>query len=196
MDDKEWGIWFESHGPASGKKMIDPELTDLDGISTRLSDLWKNGPAIITTASLTCPIVRRRIPEIQELLLSAGDSDASRFNQISRGVIYCKEAHPVGSPAPHGEGREWITPANMTSGILHRQPQTMQERLALARIFKQNLMPQWIVLVDDMNNTTYDQLGTASCMGFVVDRNGIVRGKYGWIDPRPMVGLALQLLDL
>lgn len=195
MNDQEWEKWFEEHGPAVGDPMLDATLVRLDGTEAHLSELWRDRPAIITTASLTCPIARDRAPRVDRLLSAAETASPRTENGAARGVIYCREAHPVGSPAPHGEGREWVTPANRWAGILHTQPQTLEERLALAKLLHRNWLPDWEFLVDRMDDTVYETLGTASCMGFVVDRNGIVRAKHGWLDPGASVRLVRQLTE-
>lgn len=60
MTDEEWGRWFAAHGPGVGEPMIDPELYDLDGNPVRLSLSWRERPAILVTASLTCPVARHQ----------------------------------------------------------------------------------------------------------------------------------------
>lgn len=177
MTFEQWGAWFAAQGPGVGDAMVDAELFTLDGGRAKLSYAWQDGPAVICTASLTCPIARHSIPELDALIRETGDGSPTRV------VVYCHEAHPVGSPAPHGNGREWITPANQAAGILHRQPSSIEERIDLARRLHEWLLPDWRFFVDGMDNRVYETFGTASCMGIVVDQGGIIREKQGWLDP-------------
>lgn len=199
MTFEQWGDWFAAQGPGVGEAMIDAELYTLHGDKTRLSSAWREGPAIICTASLTCPVARHSIPELDVRIRQAEDrrpiSEQTSGGQPARVVVYCREAHPVGSPAPHGNGGEWITPANEASGILHRQPSSIEERISLARRLHDWLLPSWQFLVDGMDNRVYETFGTASCMAIVVDRQGVIRSKQGWLDPEEALRHALILLQ-
>ena len=193
MTDEEWGRWFAAHGPAVGEPMIDPELHDLDGNPVRLSLSWRERPAILVTASLTCPVARHQAPALDEMLRTTRNG-CDRDLIPTRTIIYCHEAHPVGSPAPHGEGHEWVTPQNRIAGILHHQPERLEQRLELARRLRDQWLPEWRFVVDGMDNEVYRTFGTASCMGIVVDRDRIVRAKQGWLDPGEAIRVAMGLV--
>ncbi len=186
MNFDEWGEYFAAHGAQPGEQMRDASLHDLDGAPLQLSTLWSERPLVLVTASLTCPIARSRLPELATALKPCGD-------RIARAVLYCREAHPKGDPAPHEEsGKEWVTDANVEAGILHRQPRELAERTELARQFHRRWAPGFTHIVDGLDDEMYRYLGTASCAGLLIDRGGVVRVKQGWLVPTQLAEHALH----
>ncbi len=183
----EWGEHFLSHGPSVGEAMTSATLLDEEGREVQLANLWDGRPAVLVSASLTCPIARTRIPKLTALLERHGD-------QLGRGVLYCKEAHPKIDPAPHA-GKEWITADNEREGILHRQPTKVSERLELAVLMRRGWTPEYHYFVDGMDDALYEGFGTASCMGILIDQKGIVRAKQGWLLPEELAASAEDLLE-
>ena len=185
---EQWREHFAAHGPGVGDAMVDAELTDPRGTTHRLAESWADSPALFLSASLTCPIARTRIPELQTQL---GD-DASRIQQV---VLYTREAHPRVDPAPHSiGGREWLTQANIDEGILVRQPYDVQSRRDLARRFQDGWATELSVLADSMDDALYHRFGTAPCMAVLVGRDGRVVAKQGWLEPAAMAAEVRKLL--
>jgi hypothetical protein len=166
--------------------MVNADLVALDGSSVQLSDLWSEGPAVLVSASLTCPIARGRIPELAKLLEPMGSS-------VSCGVLYTKEAHPVKDKAPHADG-EWVTEPNETAGILHRQPTTMATRLKLASMLHDGWTSSFRHFVDRMDDAAYNLFGTAANLALLVDRDGTVLLRQGWLDPAAMAAATAELV--
>lgn len=184
MNFDEWGEYFATHGAQPGEQMRDASLHDLEGEPLLLSSLWSERPLVLVTASLTCPIARSRLPALTAALEPCGD-------RVTRAVLYCREAHPKGDPAPHSEsGEEWLTDANVEEGILHRQPREFAERAELARQFQQGWAPGFTHIVDGLDDEMYRYLGTASCAGLLIDSGGVVRVKQGWLEPNDLAGQA------
>lgn len=52
-----------------------------------LSTLWKDKPAVLVTASVTCPISVGSCPSLKPLSLA-------HSNDVNVGILYVKEAHP------------------------------------------------------------------------------------------------------
>ena len=186
MNFDEWGAFFARHGPQASEPMVHADLVALDGSSVQLSDLWSDRPAVLVSASLTCPIARGRIPELAELLEPLGSA-------VALGVLYTKEAHPVKDKAPHADG-EWVTEPNEKAGILHRQPTTIAARLELASILYDGWTSRFRHFVDGMDDAVYDIFGTAANMGLLVDRDGTVHLHQGWLDPAAMAAAAAELV--
>jgi hypothetical protein len=187
MNFDEWGTFFARHGPQAGEPMVNADLVALDGSSVQLSDLWSDRPAVLVSASLTCPVARGRIPELAELLEPLGSA-------VSRGVLYTKEAHPVKDKAPHADG-EWVTEPNEKAGILHRQPTTIAARLELASMLHDGWTSSFRHFVDGMDEGVYDLFGTAPNMGLLVDRDGTIHLHQGWLDPAAMAAAAAELVS-
>ena len=175
---EEWRTFFAAHGPRVGAPMPEIEVVDMDGEPASLSALWHNRPAVLVTASLTCPVARRRIPPLAEAL-------APYREALGRGVLYTREAHPVVDKAPHADG-EWLTDANKEAGILHRQPTTIVDRLRLAELMRAQWTTGFAHFVDTMDDTFYDLFGTAPCMGLLIDSTGTVQLHQGWLEPDEM----------
>lgn len=182
----EWGEHFMAHPPQAGTTVPNAQLMDETGREAELSSLWSEQPAVLVTASLTCPIARSRIPELSSLIANLGD-------HVARGVLYTKEAHPKRDRSPHADG-EWVTPANEREGILHRQPTNVGERLALARTMRAGWTPGYRYFVDRMDDELYERWGTVPCMGLLIDTDGVVRAKQGWLVPTELDAALRELL--
>ena len=180
---------FERNGVQIGEKAPDVKVFDLEGQPTQLASSWKEKPALIVTASLTCPISRNKCPDLKPLVEEFGD----RINIV---ILYTIEAHPQGDDSPYrpGEG-EWVTPMNQKEGILHRQPTALDERLKLARDLNQRFGKFAPMLVDDMDNTAWTKLGAGPNMALLIRADGLVEAKHGWLDAKKMKGSIEKLLQ-
>ncbi len=178
MKFEEWGAFFAKHGPQVGDPMPAPTLVNEAGEARPLSELWEDRPTVLVSASLTCPVARERIPDLAARIDGLGD-------RIGRGVLYTKEAHPKIDKAPHAEG-EWLTDANVREGILHRQPTDIEERLALAALLIDGWTRGFAHYIDGMDDGLYELFGTAPCMGLLIDAEGVIRVKQGWLEPDAM----------
>ncbi len=182
----EWGDFFLQSGTSEGEPLPNFTFSDLDGNEHSIKSLLKK-PLILVTSSLTCPVARSRVPELSALVEGLGDS-------VRRIIIYTREAHPVVDPAPHADGKEWVTDANRSERILHRQPRDLERRMALARKFADGWAEGFEVLVDGMENTFYNHMGTAPCMGILLGTDGVVLKKYGWLESEALAADAAVLV--
>jgi hypothetical protein len=88
-------------------------------------------------------------------------------------IIYTRESHPVG---------EWEVERNRRAGILVEQPQTLDQRKALARQAKNLLKINLPIALDNMENetaTAYDGFTTAAV---IVGRDGTILARRNWTD--------------
>jgi hypothetical protein len=119
---------------------IVPKITvyTLDGKPAPLSSTWKDKPALIVTASITCPIAKRSCPSLVFKEHDFGD-------QVNAVILYTIEAHPRDGRSPYGPFK------GKRSQFPHDQPDTLEQRLELARAFAAGIegVP---VLVDKMSN--------------------------------------------
>jgi hypothetical protein len=172
---------FEKDGPKPGEKAPDFQLKTLEGKSVRLSDLWAAKPTLIMTGSYTCPVFRNRIREFEKLAKDFGD-------QLNCLVVYTVEAHPKGDPSPYRSPdlpagkREWVTRANEEKGVLHAQPETMEERVALAKTAAKDLDIGVPVAVDTMDGSAWKAYGRAPNCAYLIDASGTVAAQHGWFN--------------
>jgi hypothetical protein len=153
---------------------IVPKITvyTLDAESAPLSSTWKDKPALIVTASITCPIAKRSCPSLVLKEHDFGD-------QVNAVILYTIEAHPRDGRSPYDPFK------GKRSQFSHDQPDTLGQRLELARAFAAGIegVP---VLVDKMSNEAWRELGGGPNMAVLVDRQGRIAAKQGWFDPKVM----------
>ena len=168
---KKW----ETQGVQVGEHVDDLSIYSLEGKGTRLSKLWKNRPVLLVTASLTCPIARGSCPHLQSII----DANDPEVRVV---LLYTIEADPQTDASPYSPGREWITPENERSNILHRQPKTLEDRLLLANAMNDRLKSLAPMFVDGMDNAVWKSLGGGPNMALLIDTSGRVVAKQGWLD--------------
>lgn len=157
----------------------------VDGKSVQASALWKEKPAVIVTASHTCPVFRGKVAAIEALQKEF----AGRANFL---VVYTIEAHPQGDPSPYS-GEEWVTPKNEKEGLLFRQPVTEKDRAERARACVQREKMTVPVVVDSMENTVWKAYGKAPNCAHVIGRDGRVVEAQPWLEAARLRQVLLQL---
>lgn len=167
------GIQVGQALPADTVKVI-----RLDGKDGNLARAWKDRPALIVTSSLTCPVARRKFESLRQIA-------REYHGRLWVVIVYTVEAHPEGSPSPYS-GKEWVTPRNEREGILRAQPQTIEQRIALAREFRDRMKVNVAIGVDPMDNAVWTSLGGGPNLAVLVDTGGKVVAKHGWFDAGTM----------
>ena len=170
----EAGKRWESQGVKIGAYLDDVSVYTLEGKGTRLASLWKDRPVLLVTASITCPVARRRCPNLKSII-EAHDPEVRTV------LLYTIEAHPQSDHSPYRPGKEWVTPQNEEAKILHRQPTKLEDRLPLARDMHQQLSEVAPMLVDGMDNSAWKALGGGPNMAVLIDSDGKVIAKQGWL---------------
>jgi len=169
---------FESRGVQPGEPLPQLDLVALDGQPVSLDALQGDRPLVLVTASLTCNVARHHQPAVDQLAKSLGDTAEVI-------VIYTIDAHPQGDVCPY-TGTEWVPKDNEKDQVLVRQPTDMEQRLALARDFQHRFSDSATVLIDRMDNSSWKALGSAPNLGLLIDAEGIVRTRQGWVDADAM----------
>jgi len=170
---------FERTGPQPGEWLPDLPVTHLDGQMTSLRRETQ-GMTLLVTSSFTCPKSRSRYESLKAL--------AERFREHLRVVlVYVIEAHPIVDVCPYKDVVE-VTPENQRDGILFRQPTTMEERLSLARGFRDRLSITLPIVMDRMENRAWTAFGAAPHLALLVDSTGKVLVRQGWYDGAAMEG--------
>ena len=183
------GADFEKQGVLAGQQVPDLDVVTLDGQPTRLSKLWQEKPTLLVTASLTCGRARSRQPWVTEVAKKYAD-------RLNVAVLYTLEAHPVGDPSPYAEySPELENPARpgerpganrSEEGFPRRQPADLAGREEHAREFRDLFDFEGPIVIDAMSNQGWEALGSGPNMGFLIDRDGKVVVKHGWLHDRKM----------
>lgn len=169
---------FAARGVQPGQPLPPLSLVDLDGRPIELSSIQQGKPMVLVTASLTCNVARRQQKDVDALHRQFGDA-------VAVVVIYTIDAHPKGDVCPY-TGKEWVPKDNIRDEVLVRQPTTLDERLTLARQYQKRFSDAAQVLVDTMDNASWQALGQAPNLGLLIDQRGIVKVRHGWFDSKAM----------
>jgi hypothetical protein len=179
------GADFEKQGVAVGDQVPDLDVVSLDGASTKLSSLWRQKPTLLVTASLTCGRSRESHMWVNEVAKKYGD-------RLNVAVLYTLEAHPIEDPSPYAKySPELENPEHPgerpggnrgEEGFPRRQPINLEQREELAREFRDMLSFEGPIVIDGMDNQGWEALGAGPNMGLLIDRDGKLLVKQGWLD--------------
>ena len=90
-------------------------------------------------------------------------------------LIYGMEAHPTDG---------WVVPINTHAGIELPQHASYEKRLECAKLAKDKLHLNVLVLVDTFENDVTQSYSGAPNRAYVVDSEGRVVSKQLWMDPQ------------
>ena len=167
--------YFDNAGPAIGSVVNDFTLYDREGNPLTLSkQLAKGKPILLMSGSYTCTYFRSHIPYINSLYQRYAD-------KLNMYIIYNIEAHPIIDEPPYLD-EPIADEENLSEGIQYRQPTTYGERKAVAAdmIKSRTIYPP--LLFDGPCNEWNMSYGPAPNIAFLIDTNGIVKAKQGWLD--------------
>jgi hypothetical protein len=151
-------------------------LETLEGKPVQLQEYVGKKPVVLELGSYTCPIFREKHSAMEKLYSKFG-------GQAEFLVLYTLEAHPKRDPSPY-TGVEWVTEPNEAQGILYRQHQTETERLSVAEKAREGLNIRMPILVDDFENSTWEAYGRAPNAAYLIGKDGRVKIRQGWFEPR------------
>ncbi len=157
-----------------GDQVPEIEVYDLNGTSVRLSSLWADKPVLLVTGSLSCPPSRKSLPSTALLL----DEYRDRLNVA---VLYVIDAHPKGDPSPY-YGEERVKKRNVKEGISIRQPRSQEERISRAAELKKLLGSSAPILVDNMENIGWENIGKRPNSATLISKGGTVLAQKKWFD--------------
>ena len=168
---------FASRGVQPGQPLPQLSLVDLNGAPASIQQI-QDRALVLVTCSLTCNVARRQQRQVDDFARRHG-------RDVAVVMIYTIDAHPSGDVCPY-TGKEWVPKDNRRDKVLVRQPTTIEERLALARQYQDRFgrtgQDGALVLVDTMDNASWQALGQAPNLGLLVDGSGTVRLRQGWFD--------------
>ncbi len=164
--------------PRVGFVIEHTEVHGLDGKKVNLTELWKEKPVLLITGSLSCPFTRQSLKPSHKLVRRFG----SDFHIV---MLYVVDAHPKGDVSPYSN-EEWIPRDNFKDKLLFPQPKTMSERTDRANQLNRLLDLKVPVLIDDMENPLWSELGRFPNAGILIDKTGEVIFKQKKFKARAM----------
>jgi hypothetical protein len=175
---RKMGERFEKDGPKPGQAAPDFELKTVDGKTIRASELWKQKPTVIMTASFTCPVFRDKVPPLEKLTKEFGE-------RVHFLLVYTLEAHPKGEPSPYFQ-EERVGNKNIKEGLVFPQPKSMEERVEQATKCQASIQLDARMVIDTMDNKTWKAYGSAPNAAYLVGIDGKIVEQQGWFDPSRM----------
>ncbi|GIX04373.1 MAG: hypothetical protein KatS3mg114_0242 [Planctomycetaceae bacterium] len=179
----EVGSWHE--GPALDQPAPDFELSTHDGQRRiRAADLWSEKPLVLVFGNFTCGPFRSMYPAVDEV--------AQRHRALAHFLlVYVREAHPTDG---------WAMSSNTSVGVAVPQPQSYNERCAVAGLCFQRLQPIIPMVVDALDDRVGHAYSGMPARLYVIDRQGRVayksgRGPFGFKVREMEQALLMLLLD-
>src|SRR5438094_148573 len=139
-----------------GMPAPDFELPEVDGGTVRLSAETAKHHVVLIFGSITSPVTATTVPEINRL------SEYFSWRGIGFLFIYTGEAHP---------------------GDRYRHHTSLEQKMAMAREFKQLEEMRMPVLVDHLDGTVHRAYGDRPNPCFVVNRDGRLAYRLPLTDP-------------
>lgn len=152
-----------------------PDFTfyDVNGAATNMHDLLlQKKPVLLIAGSYTCPEFRYKVSDINAMT----QYYAGLLNVV---VVYVVEAHPDNTICPY-TGTMNVTNDNIQDTVLYDQPVTYGERVALADTMNAHLSLLPGLVIDGPCNEWWNHFGPAPNNAYLVDTNGVIKGKNGW----------------
>ncbi|MBK7966217.1 MAG: hypothetical protein IPK10_13660 [Bacteroidetes bacterium] len=165
-------------GIMTGVTVPDFKLYTLSGDSVDLSQVLQQGlPVLLISSSYTCPVFRGKIPNINTV-------DSIYQGQLLVYVVYTVEAHPDIDVSPYS-GNVWTTSANISEGVLYRQPKTYGERMAIADSLLSHYYIRPEILIDGPCNEWWLNYGTEPNSATLIKTDGSVFAFQQWFNKAP-----------
>lgn len=167
---------FAQQAPQVGEPAPEIDARRLDGTPVKLSELLDGKrPVVLQLGSHSCPVYRYRRFDIAKLQSEFGD-------EVAFVVVYTVEAHPQGSKSPYRDG-EWLTNINRITRNRVPQPESTEARIAQATWSTARLGRNDLVVVDTIQDHSWQRYGSAPSAAFVIDAGGRIALRQPWVEP-------------
>jgi hypothetical protein len=153
-------------GKEPGWQVPDFDLVTVTGGRVRKSDFMGRRPVLFTFASLTDPMAASAAPVLKRLHAEYGE-------QVAFITVYVREVHP---------------------GERIRQPDSMEWKLAHARMLRERDGLPWTVAVDELEGGFHRALGGNSNAAHLMDPNGNVAFRTLWSNDERVLRQALRAM--
>ncbi len=170
---------FANQPPRVGELAPDFILATTTGDAVVLSSLYRQKPVVLEFGSISCPVFRGKIEQMERLYNESGTT----ANFL---VVYTLEAHPADVVSPYSN-RVWVHDKNVDEGILVDQPTIYDERWALALQAEALLGITRLLVVDNMDNAVWEQYGKRPNSAFIIATDGKVVTKQFWCNPQQLL---------
>jgi len=130
-----------------GELAPDFTIHTLDSGQVTLSSYFTSGYTVLQFGSFTCPLCVTAVPDMERL------AGKYRPKEMNFAFVYTREAHP-GRRYPHHT--------------------TFDQKVACARMMRENLGVTRPILVDDLDGRVHLLYGGVNAMTYVIDKNGII----------------------
>lgn len=179
---------FAAQAPQPGEPAPEIDARRLDGTPVKLSELLDGKrPLVLQLGSHSCPVYRYRRFDIAKLQSEYAD-------RVSFVVLYTVEAHPEGSKSPYRDG-EWLTNINRITRNRVPQPESTEARVAQAIWSTEKLGRSDLVVVDTIQDRSWQRYGSAPSAAFVIDASGRIVLRQPWVEPDGIRQALDQLLQ-
>ena len=162
----------QNRGLSIGERLPEIELKTIDGKTIDLQDVLKERPVVLETGSYTCPVFRSHVRGMEKLYQEFKD-------RVAFFIVYTPEAHPRDVPS-YFSGR--MMKSRLSADKDKDQARSYEERVDTAGSCIADMRITIPVLVDNMNNEVTELLGTAPNAAYLIDQNGKIIARYGWLD--------------
>ena len=172
-------------GPSLDQPAPDFSLKTRDGQATiRLSDHFGKKPIVLVLGNFTCGPFRNAYLQVDQL--------AQRYKDDAMFLgVYVREAHPTDG---------WRMQSNDEAGVEFAQPQSYEQRVALANVCHDKLKMSIPLLVDEIDDRVGHAYSGMPARLYVIDTDGKVayksgRGPFGFKPGEMEQALLLLLLS-
>ncbi len=166
---------FEGRGLTLGDTVPSMQVFDINGQPVQLSQTWQDRPVLLVTGSITCGFTQECISQLDAL--------SRRFSSdVNVVLLYTLEAMPNDEEAPGPAGEALAEQYESSDVPSYPQPKSLQQRLELAKAFRDQCNVQSTILVDTMNNDGWQAFGQAPGMAVLITPDGKVAHKEGWFN--------------
>ncbi|MFQ5973530.1 MAG: TlpA family protein disulfide reductase [Alphaproteobacteria bacterium] len=143
---------FKKTAPRAGDPLPELELVTTRGEPIKTTDLFGPKPLLLVLGSVSCPMTASSIAPLKRLYAEFGE-------KVAFLTLYVREAHP----AEH-----------------YPQPETAEEKLAHARILKEQHEIPWTVAADDIDGTLHRGLDSKPNAAYLIDVDGTIAFRALW----------------
>ena len=178
---------YAETAPAEADLAPDFTLAGLDGEEVSLGDLVGDKPVVLQLGSYSCPVFRYRRYDMQELQ----QEFAGRVEFV---VVYTQEAHPYDANNPYTD-KVWNPLINKVVGINVAKHLSLEQRRNQAVVAYDLVNLESLFVVDDMDNSVWQQYGAAPSAAYVIDLDGRVYLRQPWVNPSEIRDKVIELLD-
>jgi Spy/CpxP family protein refolding chaperone len=157
---------LESNGPETGSPAPGVQIMQITGRPFS-PDKFKGHVVVIEFGSLSCPVFRQHVAEMEKLKTAEGGRAFFLF-------VYTREAFPAGD-------KDVLR--NKDDGISVTDAKTLDERKAQAIQTQRQLNITMALAVDSMDNAASTAFGTFPNGSVVIGKDGTIAARQQWTNP-------------